>query len=48
MKCNWDYDEHHDMWETECGYSFCFTEGKPNRDSFNYCPYCGKEIGVSK
>ena len=42
--CLWGYDG--DMYETNCGNAFYMTEGNPNEDGFDYCPYCAKKIKV--
>ena len=39
---SWDFSE---VWDTECGQSFCFSEGgEPGQDGIDYCCYCGKKI----
>lgn len=38
----WDFSE---VWNTECGNAFCFTEeGEPGKDGIDFCCYCGKPI----
>ena len=47
--CQWtqsgsfDFD---DVWDTECGQTFQFTEGKPHEGGIDFCCYCGKRIVV--
>lgn len=50
QKCKWEED-FEGNWETECGSMFCFNEGGPLDNKFNFCPYCSglmKEIKYSK
>jgi hypothetical protein len=39
----WDFS---DVWETECGQSFCCNEGGPGEDGIVFCCYYGKRIVV--
>lgn len=43
--CEWEYDEHHDKWDTACGRSFQF-DGHPIQDhKYKSCPEC---VGIIK
>lgn len=41
--CEWrsDADE---VWHTECGHAFVFTEGGPEENSAEFCQYCGGKL----
>ena len=44
----WDDDTYGGHWDTECGESFCFSDGgKPHENGVRYCCYCGKLIDPS-
>jgi len=42
--CLWSQDEDEDMWETECGRAWQFTEGGPVENEMTYCHGCGKRV----
>ena len=42
--CKWEYDEYHNMWETECGKAYCLTEGSLQDNDHSFCPFCGHKI----
>lgn len=42
--CHWFYDEHDEMFNTDCGQSFVFFGGGPRENGFRFCPYCGDTI----
>jgi len=45
--CSWEYTGGNwDYWETGCGETFCFTDGKPLENGFDFCPYCGERIEI--
>ena len=46
-ECTWEYDSDLDTWETECGESFCLTNGTPSENGMIYCFHCGKKIQES-
>lgn len=35
-QCKWEYEDIDDVWQTECGESFCVL--------MKFCPFCGNEI----
>ena len=43
-RCEWEWDETHDKWDSECGNSFQFITGTPTENEMQFCPYCGKQI----
>ena len=42
--CRWEWDEHHEMYDTQCGDGAIFSEGDARTYGYNYCPYCAGEI----
>lgn len=46
--CRWKYDEHHDYYDTDCGQGQCFSCDGVKENHYKFCPYCGKEIEVTK
>ena len=45
--CHWDLaDDESEMWETDCGNAFQFTDGGPADNKFRYCCYCGWSLKV--
>ena len=44
--CEWQYDEHHDVWETSCNNLWQFTNEGPKENDCQYCMYCGGVIDV--
>lgn len=47
-KCVWTYDAADDIWDTGCGGLYNITEGAPDDNRMDYCPYCGKAIEEAK
>jgi len=47
MICEWKQDQDGN-WDTGCKNAFIFTDGGPWENGFNFCPYCGKRIGVKE
>jgi peptide subunit release factor 1 (eRF1) len=43
-KCIWIYNYNYNYYETMCGHAFEFTDGDPDKNHFQYCPYCGNKI----
>ena len=43
-KCEWKYDDCHNMYDTQCGKAWCFLEGTAIDNDCKYCPCCGGEI----
>ena len=41
--CRWDVDpnDEQEVWQSECGGAFQFTEDGPSDNGFKWCPYCG-------
>jgi len=35
-----------EIWSSGCGEFFCFFDGGPGENGFNYCQYCGKKIMI--
>jgi hypothetical protein len=48
--CRWvaDLDPDVDKWDTDCGESFCFTEGGPHENKMRFCCYCGRKLKVGR
>lgn len=50
--CVWTEEESGEYWEAGCDKDgmklFCFTEGGPEENHFQYCPYCGKPLKAKK
>lgn len=49
--CTWREEVDSDMagtWNTECQNMFSFSTDGPEENGFNYCPYCGDALHVSK
>jgi hypothetical protein len=44
--CEWVEDDS-GVWATDCGFSFEFNEGGPGDNKFEYCPFCGKNLGAN-
>lgn len=47
--CEWkqSIDEvYGDMWQTNCDNEFIFTNGDPEDNGFQWCPYCGNALVV--
>lgn len=46
--CTWKQETYEDMdrnlWETSCGQSFVFDEGRPSENGAKFCCYCGKRL----
>ena len=45
--CVWTLDADEwsgDSWDTSCGEKFCFNDGSPAENKFNFCPHCGRRI----
>ena len=43
--CTWTQDdEGGELYSTECGKSFYFTDEGPTENEFRFCPYCGKTL----
>lgn len=47
--CIWSKEEfdEYNMWNTECGESFCLETDTPKENKMKYCCYCGKELGLA-
>lgn len=45
--CLWAEDED-SIWQTSCGSSFEFIDGKPSDNHMKFCCYCGKELKEAK
>lgn len=41
--CAWEQDRD-DVWGTDCGHYFEFTEGTPEENKAKFCMFCGREI----
>jgi|WetSurSiteA1Bulk_404760.scaffolds.fasta_scaffold10017_3 hypothetical protein len=41
--CMW-FEDQDGNWDTQCGHKFTFTDGDPEANGFEYCPYCGKTL----
>ena len=46
--CEWTRDEWHDYWDTKCGHALCFEGGKPDVNTYRYCPSCGRVIKLKE
>ena len=44
--CEWQYDEHNDVWETTCSNAWQFMNDGPKENACHYCMYCGGVIDV--
>ena len=42
--CVWKYDDTMDVFETECGRTFCFEYAPPKDNGYKFCPSCGKVL----
>lgn len=42
--CNWQYDESHDKWDTNCGEGFQLMCDGPKENKMKFCPYCGLKL----
>lgn len=45
--CSWDCDggrEDGGYYESDCGYTFSFTDDGLEENGFKFCPFCGKPI----
>lgn len=47
--CIWSQEEfdEYNMWNTECGESFCLETDTPKENKMNYCCYCGKKLRLA-
>ncbi len=45
-ECNWSQCNDTDVYSTNCGGMWEFSEGGPKENHAKYCPYCGKQIKV--
>ena len=45
-KCEWEYDEECDFYNTSCGSEYALTDGTLKENQHIHCPYCGKEISL--
>jgi len=48
--CCWEWDDHHDYYDTTCGTGCCLEEGTIVENDYRWCPFCGGKIidGESK
>lgn len=46
-RCVWAEDED-GVWDTGCDNRFEFNEGTPHENKFEFCPYCGNRMKVSR
>lgn len=42
--CEWNYDENHDYYDTECGEAYCLIADDLEANKHKRCPYCGRKI----
>jgi hypothetical protein len=42
--CTWTQDSSLELYATECGSWFYFTDEGPTEHEFRFCPYCGKSL----
>jgi hypothetical protein len=43
QKCKWEEDNDAN-YDTDCGQTFCMTDGTPKENDFKYCTFCGRVI----
>ena len=42
--CEWEWDDTHCKWDSDCGNAFQLISGTPTENEMQFCPYCGKQI----
>jgi hypothetical protein len=43
--CAWSQeDPDGDCWNTDCGETFCVTDGTPRENKMSFCCFCGKTL----
>lgn len=48
-KCNWQYDDHTESWDTECDGKWVFTDGgTPVDHGVKYCHSCGRVVDAAQ
>lgn len=45
--CRWVYDSDEKCWKTSCDETVRTQDVNPMIDSFEFCPFCGREIVVN-
>jgi len=42
--CKWEQDGEWNLWDTDCGETFCLEAETPKENKMVYCCFCGRKI----